>query len=182
MTDLSNWMPWVGVTGMGLFASLTTGQVVGFAFSRKLPTFKLLSASFILAVMSWAIVSLQVGAVFWIGTYLWNSEWSDTTFGRAALGLLLGIQSFFLVLLIWRLRIADGRRWSTAGATIPWAIASLTSAGSYHWFSTTDTLNYRVPEYFWTCAFFSMAIGIILGSCAGGMIHHQTKHLRSSRP
>jgi hypothetical protein len=182
MTDSISWMPWVGATGMGLFSSLTTGQIVGFAFSRKLPTFQLLFASFILAIGTWGTVSLLVGAVFWMGTYLWMSEWSDSSFGWAALGLLLGVMLLFLSLLIWRLRIADGRRWATAGAVVPWAVVSATSAGAFHWFSTTDTLNYQVPEYFWGCVFMSMAIGIILGSCAGGMIHHQTKHLRSSKP
>jgi predicted MFS family arabinose efflux permease len=85
----------------------------------------------------------------------------------------------FLSLLVWRLRIKDGRRWATAGAIIPWAVVSSTSAGAFHWFTTTDTWNYQVPEYFWSCVFLSMAIGIILGSCAGGMIHHQTLHLRN---
>jgi hypothetical protein len=180
MVDLSRWMPWFETVGMGLFSSLTTGQIVGFAFSRRLPTFKLLFASFILAIVTWAIISLVVGSFFWMATYLCTSEWADTTFGRAGLGVLLGLMVCFLTLLIWRLRIADGRRWATAGAVIPWAVVSGTSAGSFHWFSTTDTLNYQVPEYFWGCVFMSMAIGIILGSCAGGMIHHQTKHLRSS--
>lgn len=174
-------MPWCGATGMGLFASLTTGQIVAFAFSRRLPTFQILFASFILAIVTWAIVSLLAGSVFWMGSYLWTSEWSDSTFGRSALGVLLGVMLMVLSLLIWRLRIRDGRRWATAGAVIPWAIVSATSAGAFNWFSTTDTLNYQVPEYFWGCVFMSMAIGIILGSCAGGMIHHQTKHLRSSK-
>lgn len=178
MSEWSSWIQWIGATGMGLFASLATGQIVGFAFSKRLPAFQLLFAAFILAIVTWAIVSLLVGAIFWVATYLWNSEWSDTTLGRAGLGILLGTMLIFFAGLVWRLRINDGRRWASAGAILPWAIISVTSAGAFHWFSTTDTWNYQVPEYFWSCVFLSTAIGIILGSCAGGMIHHQTRHLR----
>ena len=164
---------------MGLFSALSAGQVVGYALSRKLPTYQLLLSSFILATITWAIASIVVGFALQLALYLWT-DWSEDSFGRSGLGVVLGLLGMVLILLIWRLRKSDGRRWATAGSLIPWATVSGVSAFSYQWFLTTDTWNYTVPEHFWSCVFLSMAIGIIVGSCAGGMIYHQTRYLRSS--
>ena len=178
--DWTGWIPWIGAVVMGLFAALSAGQVVGYALSRKLPTYQLLFSSFLLAIITWAISSILVGLALQLALYLWI-DWSENSFGRSGLGLVLGLLGTMLILLIWRLRkSSDGRRWATAGSLIPWAIVAGVSAFSFHLFLTTDSWNYTVPEYFWSCVFLSMAIGIIVGSCAGGMIYHQTRHLRSS--
>jgi hypothetical protein len=177
MPDITDLVELGQAIAMGLISSLTTGWVVAYTFRHRLPTFQLLFASFLLAIGTWAVMSIVAGSMLHV---LVNLSTELSSGGLVILGFcLMGMMILAIVLaLVWQMRNRGIRRWAMVGALIPWAIVSVLAIGANVVFLTTDVFDQQVPEFFMACVHFAMAIGIIVGACAGGMIHHQTRHLR----
>jgi hypothetical protein len=178
MPEMTDLVELGGAIVMGFISSLATGWMVAYTFRHRLPTFQLLFASFLLAVGTWAVVSIVAGAMLQMLLHLFvelsSGGWVMLGFG-GMVGMLLAI----VLALLWQMRHRGVRRWAMVGALIPWLIVSGLAIGANVLFLTMDWFDRQVPEFFLACVHFSMAIGMIVGACAGGMIYHQTRHLRT---
>ena len=186
MPDLSDLFELGFVVGIGFVSSLATGLTVASAFCRKLPTYRLLFSSFIVAVVTWAITSSLIAPLLLLLRDSWRNRWGEIYENGSENGLALtgfmGIASLLLTivcLLLWQMRDHGIKRWAVGGAVIPWGIVSLLGLIANVYFLKTDTFDRMVPEFFTACVAASMSMGIIVGSCAGGMIYHQTRYLRN---
>ncbi len=177
MPDITDLIELGGAIGMGLISSLATGWVVAYTFRHRLPTFQLLFASFLLAIGTWVVMSIVAGSMLQL---MFNLSTELSSGGWVVLGfsLLVILLVAIVLTLVWQMRHRGIRRWAMVGALIPWAMVSVLAIGANVVFLTTDVFDRQVPEFFMACVHFAMAIGIIVGACAGGMIHHQTRHLR----
>jgi hypothetical protein len=177
MPDITDLVELGGAIVMGFIASLTTGWMVAYTFRHRLPTFQLLFASFLLAAGTWAVISVITGALLQMlfNLYVELSAGGWVWVGFLFIAMILGVTVLYLG---WQMRHRGLRRWAMSGALIPWAIVSILAIGANVLFLTTDIFDRQVPDFFIACVHFSMAIGIIVGACAGGMIYHQTRHLR----
>lgn len=182
MPDLSDLFELGLVVGIGFVSSLTTGLTVAFAFCRKLPTYQLLSSSFVMAFVTWSITSILIAPLFLLLRSFWNNQWGEMSESGLSLIAFMGIAGLLITivgLLLWQVRDHGVRRWAVGGAVIPWGVVSLLGLIANVYFLKTDTFDRMVPEFFTACVAASMSIGIIVGSCAGGMIYHQTRYLRN---
>ncbi len=178
MPEITDLVELGGAIIMGFISSLATGWMVSYTFRHRLPTFQLLFASFLLAVVTWAVMSIVTGAMLQM---LLNLSVELSASGWVMLGF-VGIAMVLLTIvlaLLWQMRHRGVRRWAMVGALIPWVIISGLAIGANVLFLTMDWFDRQVPEFFLACVHFSMAIGMIVGACAGGMIYHQTRHLRT---
>lgn len=177
MSNLSELIQLLGAIGSGFVAAMTTGFTVAYTFTRKLPTYQLMLASFVVAAITWGITSLLMGS-FLAGFFYVLLDWIGNPIAIFALGCLTGILFAIVGTLLIQLRDRGVRLWAVLGAGIPWGVISLLSSGAYFWFMNTDTWDRQLPEFFFSIIYFAMAIGIILGSCVGSTIYHQTRHWR----
>ncbi len=177
MPDITDLVELGGAIVMGFVSSLTTGWMVAYTFRHRLPTFQLLFASFLLSAGTWAVMSVITGALLQMLFNLYV-ELSSGGLVLAGFVVISVILTAMVLYLLWQMRHRGIRRWAISGALIPWAIVSILAIVANVCFLTTDWFDGQVPEFFIACVHFSMAIGIIIGSCAGGMIYHQTRHLR----
>jgi hypothetical protein len=177
MPDITDLVELGGAIVMGFVSSLTTGWMVAYTFRHRLPTFQLLFASFLLSAGTWAVMSVITGTLLQM---LFNLYLELASGGLVFAGFLVITVMLIVIMLylLWQMRHRGIRRWAISGALIPWAIVSTLAIGANVLFLTTDIFDRQVPDFFIACVHFSMAIGIIVGSCAGGMIYHQTRHLR----
>ena len=182
MPDLSNLFELGLVVGIGFIASLATGLAVAFAFCRKLPTYQLLFSSFVVAIVTWAITSILIAPLLFLLRESWVNRWGEISEQGLTLTAFMVIASLLVTivgLLLWQMRDRGIRRWAVGGAVIPWGIVSLLGLIANVYFLKTDAFDQMVPEFFTACVATSMSMGIIVGSCAGGMIYHQTRYLRN---
>ena len=182
MPDLSDLFELGLVVGIGFVSSLATGLAVAFAFCRKLPTYQLLFSSFVMAVVTWAITSIFIAPLLFLLRDSWKNRWGEFSETGLSLAAFIGIAGLLITivgLLLWQMRDRGIRRWAVSGAIIPWGVVSLLGLIANVYFLKTDTFDRMVPEFFTACVAASMSMGIIVGSCAGGMIYHQTRYLRN---
>jgi hypothetical protein len=160
----------VGAIVIGGVASLATGFIVGNLLARPLPTYQLMVQSFFGSLLTWLITALLTGSL----VSLWlNTEASIATpIAACCLGLIVGT-------ILWLCRRRPERRWAVISALVPWGIVSIGSAIAYFYFQAQpDRGSEKIPALFWSCIFYSMALSTIFGACLGGLIFHQTRHLR----
>ncbi len=182
MPDLSDLFELGLVVGIGFVSSLATGLAVAFAFCRKLPTYQLLFSSFVMAVVTWAITSIFIAPLLILLRDSWvnrSGEISESGLSLMAFIGIAGLLTTIVGLLLWQMRDRGIRRWAVSGAIIPWGVVSLLGLIANLYFLKTDAFDQMVPEFFTACVAASMSMSIIVGSCAGGMIYHQTRYLRN---
>lgn len=162
---------------MGLLASLMTGVVVGFAVSQPLRTYQLMLVTFLSALTAWLSTALLTGGLMVVGL-----EWLTfqiMPLSGLAVGGLLGSMTY-----IWirSQRRRSAHRWAIVGSLAAWLFVAIASGLAYHHFKTIGAPGDRdsvLPTGFWSCISYSMALSSIFGACSGGLIFHQTRHLRS---
>ncbi|MEB3295353.1 MAG: hypothetical protein VKJ24_19540 [Synechococcales bacterium] len=162
----------VGAIVIGLVASLSTGLMVGTILARPLPTYHLMVQSFIGSLLTWLITALLTAGL--VKLWLDAEAGIATPIAIACLVSMVGI-------LLWQCRRLPERRWGVISALIPWLIVSSGSAIAYfHFQNQSASGSEKIPALFWSCIFYSMALSTLFGACLGGLIFHQTRHLRST--
>jgi hypothetical protein len=149
-----------------LGASLATGSIVGVIISTPLRTHQLAMWLFLGAGVTWVASTLVGGAVarFLLEALLMSQY---LIFGLFA-GLLSIFSSFLLVRLDQNHRAL---RWSILGALSAWLVSAIGTMIAYNRFMVVPEMtDSGLPNGFWACIIFSMAICTILGSLLGGMI------------
>lgn len=158
-----------------LCASLATGSIVGILISIPLPTYKLAMWLFLGAGITWVASSLLGGAVarFLLEALLMNQF--------LIFGLLAGLLSIFSSFLLVRLdQNHRALRWSILGAVSAWLVGAIGTTIAYNRFLIVPEMtDSGLPNGFWACIMFSMAICTILGACIGGMVFRHRQLWRS---
>ena len=98
MPDLSDLFELGLVVGIGFISSLTTGLMVAFAFCRKLPTYQLLSSSFVMAFVTWSITSILIAPLFLLLRSFWNNQWGEMSESGLSLIAFMGIAGLLITI------------------------------------------------------------------------------------
>ncbi|OUC14497.1 MAG: hypothetical protein B0A82_11640 [Alkalinema sp. CACIAM 70d] len=173
MPHIELWMMLV----MSGVASLVTGLVVGLLVSQPLRTYQLMLVTFLGALSTWLTTALFTGWLLFFAL-----EWVIAQILPLSVVLILGLLATFISIGGRSPRRQIAQQWSMLGSFSAWLLVAIASLLAYHHFKTSWQPSDResvLPTGFWACISYSMALSSIFGACSGGLVFHQTRHLRS---